>query len=85
MHMRTTIFIEDQLGRSFKVAAQKKGLSLSAFLVQAGRLFLAQKNQSPKPFRLVTHGQGGPLPGVQLDKIRQPLVEEDKFRYGHAR
>ena len=83
MSMRTTIFVDDHLGRAFQQAAKKKGLSLSAFMVQAGRLLLAQKDPRPRPFELITFGQGGLLPGVQIDKIRQTLDAEDQTRFPH--
>ena len=84
MLMRTTILLDDHLGKRFQQAAQKKGISLSAFLAQAGRLLLAQKTPPPKPFQLITFGKKGVQPGVNLDRIREGMVRDDQATFGSA-
>ena len=82
--MRTTILVSDHLGKAFQQAAKRRGLSLSAFLVQAGRLLLTKDRPADRPFRLVTHGGTGLQPGVDLDQIRTEWTREDQkaFRSG---
>ncbi|MCX6934742.1 MAG: hypothetical protein NTZ01_00865 [Verrucomicrobia bacterium] len=82
--MRTTILVDDHLGKAFQQAARKKGISLSAFLIQAGRLFLAKDKPHSKPFHLVTHGGAGVRPGVNLDRIREQVVRDDQTTFGSA-
>ncbi len=57
--------------------AAARGLSVSAFVVRA----LADA-VSAKPFRLVTVGGDGPLPGVNLDRTREIETREDEARHG---
>lgn len=83
--MRTTIFIEDELGKRFQDTARQRGQSLSAFLVEAGRVALAERAEPAPPFRLITAGRGGVQSGVNLDRINELLVAEDEAAYGKRR
>jgi len=81
--MRTTILLDDRLGEQLREAARAKGLSLSAFLAEAGRNALARKAAPPPApsFRLITYGTGGAREGVDLDRTGALLVAEDETRY----
>jgi len=70
------------LGEQLRAAARAKGLSLSAFLAEAGRAALAQTATPPRSsFRLVTYGRGGALDGADLNRTGELLVAEDETRY----
>ena len=65
--------------------AAEQGLSVSAFI--AGVLDDALKRTEPRPrpaFRLVTVGEEGVYPGVDLDKPNTLLVAEDESQYGDS-
>ena len=81
--MRTTISIDDRLGERVRRKAAKEGVSVSAFI--AGVLDDALKRTEARPFaafRLVTVGEGGVYPGVDLDKPSTLLVADDEAAYG---
>jgi len=81
--MRTTISIDDRLGERVKRAAAREGLSVSAYIARL--LDDALKRTEPRPvpaFRLVTVGEGGVLPGVDLDRPRTLMVADDEAAYG---
>lgn len=67
--MRTTIRLDDQLLSEAKKLAVERGTTLTAVLEDALRQTLAQRKQRQKraPFKLITSGQGGLRPGVDLD------------------
>jgi hypothetical protein len=80
--MRTTISIDDRLGERVKRRAAREGLSVSAFIARV--LDDALKRDPPRPaaaFRLVTVGEGGVYPGVDLDKPGALQVAEDEAAY----
>ena len=57
-------------------------LSVSAFIAKT--LDDAIKRREPvldKPFRLVTVGGGGPLPGIELDRPRALEADDDELRF----
>lgn len=81
MSMRTTIFLDDQLGKSFQEAARLQGKSLSAFLAEAGRRCLEQDPLPAPAFLLLTRGGTGPLPGVTLDRANALIATEDEQRF----
>jgi len=78
--MRTTISLSDGLAADVKHRAAEKGMSVSAFiesLIRAG-LHAEQTLESPVPFRLVTVGGRGVVPGVDLDRAARFVDEEDR-------
>jgi hypothetical protein len=80
--MRTTIYLDDHLGEQLKQAAARKGVSLSAFLAESGRVALGAPAVVVEPFLLVTYGAGGAYPGIDLDRAGELLAAEDADRYG---
>lgn len=80
--MRTTILLDDELAEQLRARARAKGQSLSAFLAEAGRAALqADKPGGDQPFELVSHGEGGPFPGINLDRTSELLAAEDEGAY----
>ena len=83
--MRTTISIDDRLGERVKRRAAREGLSVSAFIARVLDDALKRTEPEPAPpFRLVTVGEGGVLPGVNLDRPGELLVADDEGKYGAA-
>ena len=82
--MRTTISLDDNLGRAARKRAREDGLSLSALVAQALRAFLParQKPSEGEPFRLITVGGEGPFEGVDLDRTSSLIVADDEATYG---
>ncbi|NER26067.1 MAG: hypothetical protein F6J96_36345 [Symploca sp. SIO1C2] len=81
--MRTSIIIDDELGHRLREAAKADGLSLSAFLAEAGRVKLGTSDPSTMtPFELITHGDTGQKPAMNLDKTSELLAAEDQERFG---
>jgi hypothetical protein len=82
--MRTTISLEDNLGKAARRHARQEGLSLSALVARALRALLNDRGAKTdsEPFRLVTVGGGGPLPGVDLDRTSSLIVAEDEASRG---
>jgi hypothetical protein len=82
--MRTTISLDDRIFEAVKRRAAAEGSSVSAFI--AAVLDDAIKRQpepeDERPFRLVTAGDGGPYPDIDLDRPRELMVAEDEERYG---
>ena len=87
MHMRTTIFLDDDLGKAARRRAREEGLSLSALVARALRSLVTERPQSRAgpPFRLVTVGGEGPQPGVDLDRTSELLVAEDEAEFRSSR
>lgn len=81
--MRTTISLDDRIFEAVKRRAAAEGRSVSAFI--AAVLDDAIKRDlepaEKRPFRLVAIGDGGPYPGVDLDRPRELMVAEDEERY----
>lgn len=77
--MRTTIFLDDQLGRRLQQAAQLQGKSLSAFLAEAGRRSLEEVPIPEPAFQLLVRGGSGPLPGLNLDQTNALIAAEEEF------
>ena len=81
--MRTTISLDDRIFEAVKRSAAEQGLSVSAFVAKV--LDDAMKRdlrpEEKRPFRLVTVGEGGPYPEVDLDRPRELMVAEDEERY----
>ncbi len=82
--MRTTISIDDQLGKAARERAAGANMSFSALVSRALREFLWKEDireESP-PFQLITAGGEGIQPGIDLDRTSDLLVAEDRDRYG---
>jgi len=80
--MRTTILLDDELARQFRAKAREKGQSLSAFLAEAGRAALkAEEGPPAKPYKVLTYGKGGTVPGINLDKYSELISAEDVKKY----
>ncbi len=81
--MRTTIILDDRLGERLKQEAHRRKQSFSAFLAEAGRKALAEKEPAAMetPFQLITYGKRGVQPGVNLDETGALLVAEDEEAY----
>jgi hypothetical protein len=82
--MRTTISLDDNLGKTARRRARQEGLSLSALVARALRTHLTDRDPQTdaQPFRLVTVGGGGPLPGIDLDRTSSLVVAEDEALHG---
>lgn len=82
--MRTTISLDERVLEAVKRRAAADGRSVSAFIAAVLDDALKRSDEPPpeRPFRLVTVGSGGPLPGVDLDRVRELAVAEDEERYG---
>ncbi len=81
-YVRTTISLPDRLAIQVRRAARSHGLSVSGFIAKT--LDDAIKRTVPqkgKPFRLVTVGDGSPLPEIDLDRPRALDVAEDEARF----
>ena len=77
--MRTTISLDDGLGKAARRQAKAEGLSLSGFIARALRDRLNSRPARRVPrFRLVTVGGGGPHSGVDPDKSSQLLLNDDE-------
>ena len=81
--MRTSILLDDELAERFRESSRKRGLSMSAFLAEAGRAALrAEQSEEQPAFELLTYGSEGPLAGVSLDQPNALIAAEDEARYG---
>ena len=85
--MRTSISLDDRLAERVKRTAAEEGVSVSAFIARVLDDALKRKTRATEapPFRLVTAGEGGTYPGVDLDRTRDLLVAEDEERFGSRR
>ncbi|MDE0189013.1 MAG: DUF2191 domain-containing protein [bacterium] len=80
--MRTTISLEDQLGKQVRRAAAAHGLSVSAFIAQTLDDALKRRVPSEQPaFRLITARGVHPRPGVDLDRPRALEAQDDEARF----
>ena len=81
--MRTTIILDDNLGERLRSEARRRKQSFSAFLAEAGRKALCESELSSggEPFELITYGEGGVYPGVDLNQTGGLLAAEDEARY----
>lgn len=82
--MRTTISLDDNLGKAARRRARQQGLSLSALVARALESFLTDRVEGDEgpAFRLVTVGGEGVQPGVDLDRASELLVAEDEEAFG---
>ncbi len=67
-HMRTTINLPDDLVLRAKKAALDANTTLTQIIVGALREALSKRRRSAprKKFKIITYGEGGVLPGVDL-------------------
>lgn len=81
--MRTSILLDDRLGEQLKEKARERGMSLSAFLAEAGRAALRSDSRvAQKPFELITFEGSGVQAGIDLDRTSELMAAEDQTRYG---
>lgn len=80
--MRTSIILDDELGHRLRAAASEQGMSLSAFLAEAGRARLGTPEPENHPFKLHVVGGEGVQTGVDLDRTSELLAAEDQSTYG---
>lgn len=82
--MRTTISLDDRIFEAVKRRAAAEGRSVSAFIaaVLDDAIKRDLRSDEVRPFRLVTVGDSGTHPGVDLDRPRELMVAEDEERYG---
>lgn len=65
--MRTTVSIEDEVLRVAKQRATEEGRTLGDLITEALRARLSPRAATArKPFRMITDGEAGPLPGVDI-------------------
>ena len=83
--VRTTILLDDELGKRLREAADQRGQSLSAFLAEAGRAALEEAKEASPAFELLTYGTDGVVPGINLDRTRGLVVAEDERAFGSDR
>ena len=67
--MRTTIRLDDSLLAQAKQRAAHRGLTLTAVIEEALRESFGRQDEvrERRPVKLPTYGEGGVLPGVDLD------------------
>ena len=81
--MRTTISLDDRLAEQVRSQAAEDGLSVSAFIARMLDDGLKKRTPQPvPPFQLVTVGEKGVRPDVDLDRPRALLAEEDEAIFG---
>lgn len=74
--MRTTLDIHDELLIRAKKKAAETHRTLTAVVEDALRSALRpQKKKKSKPFKVITYGGGGVVPGFNWDKPLQSLYE----------
>jgi predicted CopG family antitoxin len=76
--MRTTIILEDELGRRLREQARREGKSFSEFLAEAGLRALEHRERpASEAFRLITFRGKGPLADIDLDRTGELVTRED--------
>ena len=77
--MRTTVHLDDGLLEDAKRRAAEEGTTLTQLLTRALRHEMARpRTQRPaSPFRLVTYGSGGLVPGLTIERIPEVLEAEE--------
>ncbi len=82
--MRTTISLPDALLGQAKSEAERKGLTLGQLVEGSLRASLLRQTPEPErsPFRLVTFGKGGLVPGLSFGRLKDVLDAEDLVRVG---
>ena len=81
--MRTTVSLDERLGRQVRRSAAAQDLSVSAFIAKVLDDALKRRAPSePPPFRLVTVRNTRIRPGVDLDSPRSLDSEDDLAQFG---
>jgi hypothetical protein len=85
--MRTTVTIEDGLLEDAKRRADELDTTLSAYIEEALRLRMTRDDQPAErpPFRVVTFGGDGLVPGVSWDDVREIASEDEVDRFLRTR
>jgi hypothetical protein len=85
--MRTTVNLPDALLARAKREAEREGTTFSGLLEGALRARLMRSPATPeeKPFRLVTFGSGGLVPGQSFERLKDLTEDEDIGRLDRAR
>ncbi|MYB52010.1 MAG: ribbon-helix-helix protein, CopG family [Acidobacteriia bacterium] len=83
--MRITISLKERLAGQVRREAAARGVSVSAFVAATLDDALKRRpaHSSAVPFRLITAGGNGPLPGVDLDRPRAIEIADDEASYRH--
>jgi hypothetical protein len=83
--MRTTVDLPETLLATAKARAARQGLTLSQFVEESVRDALVRDKAPPpaRPFKLVTFGTGGLLPGLSWARLKDANTREDAGRF-HA-
>ena len=78
--MRITISLADRLAGQVRREAAVRGVSVSAFVAATLDDALKRRPANPPavPFRLITVGGDGPLPGVDLHRPRATEIADDE-------
>ena len=86
-HMRTTINLPDSLMLEAKKTALKEDTTLTEIISDALREALSRRrrNTSRKKFKIITYGEGGVLPGVDLNNSAALLDIMDGIDDPHGR
>lgn len=80
--VRTTISLDEHLGRQVRRRAAAQGLSVSAFICKVLDHALKQRMQSePPPFHLVTVRNARVRAGVDLDSSGSLDTQDDRARF----
>jgi plasmid stability protein len=79
--MRTTISLDDDLYSSLRERAARMGCSVSRVIEDAVRVALSTPEPTEEPFVLITYGEGGPVDGVDLDRVGALLAADDEGAY----
>jgi len=85
--VRTTVFIEDSLGERLREEAARRGMSMSAFLAEAGRRVLespADDAESVKPFEIVAHGRKSDRRVLSAAELKAAMHEDEDRDYRPA-
>lgn len=81
--MRTTLSIEDKIGKALKDAAHRSGKSFKEVVNETLRAGLASKQALPKAkaYRLKPVSLGGVSPGIDLNKALQiaDAIEDEEL------
>lgn len=78
--MRTTLTIDDQLYRSVKANAATRGATVSTVVEEALALYLARPAESPRLKELTVVGEGGPKPGIEINRNAEVRALLDEGR-----
>jgi hypothetical protein len=82
--MRTTVNLPDALLERAKREAESQGMTLGDLIARSLRGSLLRRAPEPEspPFRLVTFGRGGLVPGLSYDDLKDLVDAEEVERMG---